>query len=36
MEESELVLNLWYIVDEGTGYAYCLMGRAYAMNGTSS
>ncbi len=36
MEEPEIVLNLWYVVDEGTGYAYCLLGRAYAMRGTDS
>jgi hypothetical protein len=34
MDESEIVLNLWYVVDNGTGYAYCLLGRAYAMTGT--
>ncbi len=36
MEEPEIVLNLWYIIDEGTGYAYSLLGRAYAMTGTDS
>lgn len=34
MEESEIVLNLWYVIDEGTGYVYCLLGRAYVMTGT--
>jgi hypothetical protein len=34
MEHTEIVVNLWYIVDKGTGYAYCLLGRAYAMCGT--
>lgn len=36
MEEPEIVLNLWYVIDEGTGYAYCLLGRAYAMTGTDA
>ena len=36
MEEPEIVLNLWYIVDEGTGDAYSLLGRAYAMTGTDA
>lgn len=34
IEKAEIVLNLWYIVDEGTDYAYCLLGRAYTMTGT--
>jgi hypothetical protein len=34
MGEPEIVLNLWYVIDKGTGYAYCLLGRAYAMTGT--
>ena len=36
MDEPEIVLNLWYIIDEGTGYAYCLLARAYAMAGTDT
>jgi len=36
MEEPEIVLNLWYVIDEGTGYAYSLLGRAYAMTGTDA
>ena len=34
MDEPEIVLNLWYVIDKGTGSAYCLLGRAYAMLGT--
>jgi hypothetical protein len=34
MEELEVIVNLWYIVDAETGYTYRLAGRAYAVVGT--
>lgn len=34
MSKSEVVLNLWYVMDEGTAAIYRLFGRAYALEGT--
>ena len=34
MDEPEIAVNLGYVIDEGTGYAYCLLGRGYALSGT--
>lgn len=36
VELPEVVVNLWYFVDEETTAVYRLAGRAYAMNGTDS
>jgi hypothetical protein len=33
-ESPEIVLNLWYFIDDNTKVAYRLAGRAYAMFGT--
>ena len=34
MEDTEVIANLWYIVDEATGLIYRLAGRAYVASGT--
>jgi hypothetical protein len=34
MEDAEVIANLWYIVDKGTGLIYRLAGRAYVASGS--
>ena len=34
MENAEIVVNLWYVVDKDSRLVYRLMGRAYALAGT--
>ncbi len=34
MDEIEVIVNLWYIVDEPLGLIYRLMGRAYVASGS--
>jgi hypothetical protein len=33
-ESAEIVLNLWFLIDERLGFAYGLLGRAYMMSGS--
>ena len=33
-ESLEVVFNFWFLIDEGVGFVYALLGRAYAMTGS--